>query len=222
MGTLRKYDLQHTHCQVFFETGTGLGHSLKHALDNGNFSTLYSSEIHAPTADRASALFAPHPQVHIMHSDSTTALGSILRAVPPTSPIFFFLDAHFPGEVEVGYAYSGNIPNGVTIPLQEELQIISQLRPSTMDVIVVDDLKLYEDGPFENGQISDNFANISPSWRSLDFVHALFPDKTIEKSYLDDGYLILKPHSSNFSLKKLSAGYRIKRTIKKNVARFLG
>jgi hypothetical protein len=222
MGTLHKYDLQHTQCQVFFETGTDLGHSLKHALDNGNFSTLYSSEIHAPTADRASALFAPHPQVHIMHSDSTTALGSILRAVPSTSPIFFFLDAHFPGEVEVGYAYSGNIPNGVTIPLQEELQIISQLRPSTMDVIVVDDLKLYEDGPFENGQISDNFANISPSWRSLDFVQALFPDKTIEKSYLDDGYLILKPHSSNFSLKKLSAGYRIKRTIKKNVARFLG
>ena len=40
MGTLRKYDLQHTKCQVFFETGTGLGHSLKHALDNGNFSTL--------------------------------------------------------------------------------------------------------------------------------------------------------------------------------------
>ena len=222
MGTLRKYDLQHTHCQVFFETGTGLGHSLKHALDNGNFSTLYSSEIHAPTADRASTLFASYPQVHILHSDSTTALKSILHEVPSTTSIFFFLDAHFPGEVEVGYAYSGNIPNGVTIPLHEELQIISQLRPYTMDVIVVDDLKLYEDGPFENGQISDNFANISPSWRNLNFVHALFPDKTIEKSYLDDGYLILKPHASKFSLKKLSAGYRIKRTIKKNVARLLG
>jgi len=35
-----------------------------------------------------------------------------------------------------------------------------------MDVIVVDDLKLYEDGPFENGQISDNFANIPLSWRT--------------------------------------------------------
>ena len=222
MGTLRKYDLQHTKCQVFFETGTGLGHSLKHALDNGNFSTLYSSEIHAPTAERASMLFASHPQVHILHSDSTTALTSILREVPSTTPIFFFLDAHFPGEVEVGYNYAENTPNGVTMPLQEELQLIRQLRPNAMDVIVVDDLKLYEDGPFENGQISNNFANIPPSWRNLDFVHALFPDKTIEKSYLDDGYLILKPHSSNFSLKKLSAGYRIKRTIKKNVARLFG
>jgi len=222
MGTLRKYDLRYTHCQVFFETGTGLGHSLKHALDNGNFSTLYSSEIHAPTAERASALFAPHPQVHILHSDSTTALDSILREVPSTTPIFFFLDAHFPGEVEVGYTYAKNMPNSITMPVQEELQLIHQLRPDAMDVIVVDDLKLYEDGPFENGQISDNFANIPPSWRNLDFVHALFPEKTIEKSYLDDGYLILKSNSSNFSLKKLSAGYRIKRTIKKNVARFLG
>ncbi len=148
-------------------------------------------------------LFASRPQVHILHSDSTTALTSILREVPSTMPIFFFLDAHFPGEVEVGYNYEENTPNGVTMPLQEELQLIRQLRPNAMDVIVVDDLKLYEDGPFENGQILNNFANIPPSWRNLDFVHVLFPDKTIEKSYLDDGYLILKPHSSNFSLKKL-------------------
>ena len=90
MGTLRKYDLQHTKCQVFFETGTGLGHSLKHALDNGNFSTLHSSEIHIPTAERASTLFASNPQVHILHSDSTTALTSILGEVPSTTPIFFF------------------------------------------------------------------------------------------------------------------------------------
>lgn len=221
MGTLGKYDLQHSNCQVFFETGTGLGHSLKHALDNGNFLTLYSSEIHAPTAARASELFTSHSQVHILHSDSITALASILREVPSTMPIFFFLDAHFPGEVEIGYTYSDNTPDGTTMPLQEELQLIRQLRSDGMDVIVVDDLKLYEDGTFENGQISDNFANIPPSWRNLDFVHALFPNKTIEKSYLDDGYLIIKPNSSNFSLKKLSTGYRIKRTIKKNIDRFL-
>jgi len=129
MGTLRKYDLQHTGCQVFFEIGTGLGHSLKHALDNGNFSTLYSSEIHAATAVRANELFAPHPHVHILHSDSITALGSILRQVPPTTPIFFFLDAHYQGEVEIGYNYSENTPNGTTMPLQEELQLIRQLKP---------------------------------------------------------------------------------------------
>jgi hypothetical protein len=220
MGTLRKYDLQQSHCQVFFETGTGLGHSLKHALDNGNFSALYSSEIHEPTAERASELFATHPHVHILHYDSITALTFILRDVPSTTPIFFFLDAHFPGEVEVGYTYSQNTPNDVTMPLKEELQIIRQIRPNANDVIVVDDLKLYEDGPFENEQISDNFANIPASWRNLDFIYTLFPDRTIEKSFLDDGYLIIKPRASSFRLTKLSVAYRIKRTIKKNIDRF--
>ena len=220
MGTLRKYDLQHAHCQVFFETGTGLGHSLKHALDNGNFSTLYSSEIHEPTAKRAIKCFEPYPHVHILHSDSITALASILRIVPLTTPILFFLDAHFPGEVEVGYCYTENAPNHITMPLEQEMRMIHQFRSDAMDVIVVDDLKLYEDGPYENGLISDNFANIPASQRKLDFIQELFNNKIIERIFLDDGYLIIKPRMSKFNFRKLSPAYRVKRTIKKNIDRF--
>ena len=51
---------------------------------------------------------------------------------------------------------------------------------------------LYEDGPYENGLISDNFANIPASQRKLDFIQELFNNKIIERIFLDDGYLMIQ------------------------------
>ena len=117
MGTLRKYELKTTRCKVFFETGTGLGHSLKHALDNGDFSRLYSSEIHEKTAERATDKFKHHPNVSIINSDSLSALHQVVPTIPKEEPILFFLDAHFPGEVEAGFDYQQNFPSDQTLPL---------------------------------------------------------------------------------------------------------
>ena len=82
-------------------------------------------------------------------------------------------------------------------------------------------LKIYENGRYENGNIGDNFANIEQTWRNLDFLNNLFFNKSIERLYLDDGYLIIKPHDSKFTLNKVSTLYRTKRTIKKNITRFI-
>lgn len=197
----------------FFEAGTELGHSLKHALENGTFSELYSTEIHDATASRAKEYFSKNEIVHILNMDSLSGLKAVLNKIPLGSPIFFFLDAHFPGEVEVGFSYADNSPNSLTMPLKEELILISSLRPNSQDVIVVDDLKLYEDGLFENGVINRNFANILSEMRSLNFVQSLYPERDISRSYQDDGYLIIKPKNSSFQLQKLSQLYRLKRNI---------
>lgn len=220
MGTLRKYELKGADCDVFFETGTGLGHSLKHALDNGKFKSLYSSEIHGPTALKAQNLFSKNSTVKIINADSLTALKQVLVKIPLSTPILFFLDAHFPGEVENNFNYSSNVPSNQSMPLKDELTFISSLRKDAEDIVIIDDLKLYEDGPFANGKIDVNFANIPESLRDLSFIYELYPQKKIERDYQDDGYLIIKPNNSSFSLKKVSQFYRFKRNLNKNFERY--
>lgn len=217
MGTLRKYELKTANCKVFFETGTGLGHSLLHALDNGNFDLLYSSEIHDATANRAQELFKKNKNVEILNMSSLSALRSILEKISPETPILFFLDAHFPGEVEAGFSYASNVPSSTSMPLKDELELIASVRLNSQDIIIIDDLKLYEDGPFENGSIEKNFANISDVNRGLEFIQALFPKSKIMRNYQDDGYLIIKPLSSSFDLKKVSHFYRLNRSLRKNL-----
>ena len=115
MGTLRKYEMKTSLCKVFFETGTGLGHSLQHALDNGNFDNLYSTEIYKETANRAIIKFKKYKNVQILNTNSITALAATLPTIPPDVPILFFLDAHFPGEVEQGYDYATNDPSALVL-----------------------------------------------------------------------------------------------------------
>jgi hypothetical protein len=221
MGTLPKYELKTANCKVFFETGTGLGHSLLHALDNGNFDLLYSSEIHDATANRAKECFKKNKNVEILNMTSLVALKNILINISPETPILFFLDAHFPGEVEDGFSYSSNVPSGTSMPLKDELELIATFRSNSRDVIIVDDLKLYEDGPFDNGSIAKGFANISESHRSLEFIKDLYPERNIHRNYQDDGYLIIQPKDLDFDLRKVSNFYRFKRQVKKHLKKLL-
>jgi hypothetical protein len=171
---------------------------------------------------RATDKFKHHPNVSIINSDSLSALHEIVPTIPKEDSILFFLDAHFPGEVEDGFDYQQNLPRDQTLPLEQELTLIDRLRPDSEDVIIVDDLKIYEDGNYANGNIVANFANIHNNLRNLDFLQSLFPRKVITRSLLDDGYLIIQPRNLNFELSALSPMYRIKRTILKNYERILG
>lgn len=223
MGTLRKYRLKNSGCNIFFETGTGLGSSLRHAFENGNFTRLYSTEIHNQTAIRAQNIFRKIESIEILNSDSFTALSKILPTLDKDDNVLFFLDAHFPGEVSSEFeGYSNNIPSEKTLPLINELELISKLRPKSKDIIIIDDLKLYEDGPYANGNISNDFANIPAEMRSLHFVNSLFNGRTILKDYKDEGYLIIKPNNSLFELKELSQFYRFKRNMKKHMRNLIG
>lgn len=154
MGTLTKYSLSRVPCNIFVETGTGSGTSLMHALKSKRFKQLFSVEIHKESAERAVRLFENHPEVKIFNSDSESALIEVFKQVHPADRLFFFLDAHFPGEFSEQFdGYAGSAADRVTLPLEHELALINKHRQNSSDVIVVDDLRLYEEGPFERGNL---------------------------------------------------------------------
>jgi len=221
VGTLRKYKLNTADCDIFFETGTGLGYSLKHALENANFNQLFSTEIHVKTAKRAQNLFKKNPKVTVLNTNSVTGLNKVLPTIDKNKRILFYLDAHFPGEVSSSHSYDVNVPNNLTMPLKEELELIRKLRPNSNDIIIVDDLRLYEDGPYESGNIPSNYANINQEIRDLSFLNSIYGDRTIERDYKDEGYLIIKPQGSLFSLKRLSQIYRLRRSLRRNFSRLI-
>ncbi len=143
MGTLRDFDLSAIDCDVFFETGTGLGYSLAYALAAESFSQLFSVEIDKDTFERTARLFSVFPRLSLINSDSQSALTQVLLpAIDDASRVLFFLDAHFPGEVSAGFAgYKAVADKTFRLPLEVELEIINSSRPSHGDVIIIDDLR---------------------------------------------------------------------------------
>jgi hypothetical protein len=218
MGTLTKYSMRHVPCDVFVETGTGSGASLMHALRSGRFRQLFTVEIHQESANKAAHLFRKHAQVKVYHSDSETALKDIFKQVRASDRLFFFLDAHFPGEFDTQFkGYEDSVPDRITLPLEHELALIQQHRPDSEDLIVVDDLRLYEQGPFEQGNLASGFANMPDAIRNLDFVPRIFPDRQITRDYRDEGYLYIAASGKEFSFQRLGLLERAVRTLRKSM-----
>ncbi len=214
MGTLRKWELKDNGCNIFFETGTGTAASLDHALNNGKFDHLYSVEINTETAEKAKEKFKKNNKVTILNSDSISALKLILPKLHNDDKIFFFLDAHFPGEVSSNFhGYDKESFDHISLPLEQELKLIKLTRPETNDIIVVDDLRIYEDADYESGNLPSDFQNLPDKIRNIDFVQNIFKTRTIQKLLFGEGYLVITPKKSAFTLKKLSNFYRIKQKL---------
>jgi hypothetical protein len=93
--------------------------------------------------------------------------------------------------------------DNISLPLEDELSLIRAARPNCQDIIVVDDLRLYEQGPFERGNLEEGFGGIPMEMRNIDFVNRIFGDRVITKDYRHEGYLIITPENVEFSLKPL-------------------
>lgn len=194
MGSLHVFILEDIRCTVFFETGTGTGASLQYAAGHPQFQRLYSSEIDPRTAQRAAQFFAADRRITVLNADSKTALARVLPTIAQEERILFFLDAHFPGEVETDFAgRKGQAPLEVALPLEEELRVIKQYRANCRDVILIDDLRIYENGPFESGNTPPEDENLDPARKNIDFVARIFPDRELHRDYRNEGYLIIAP-----------------------------
>ena len=194
MGSLHTFILEDIPCTVFFETGTGTGASLEYASDHKQFRKLYSVEIHAATAQKAARYFANKPQVQVMNMDSQSALRQVLPTIAPEERILFFLDAHFPGEVEPDFkGYRAEEPLALKLPLEQELELIAQWRVASRDVILIDDLRIYENGPFEAGNVPEAQENLRPEQKNIDFVSRIFPGRELHRDFRNEGYLIIAP-----------------------------
>jgi hypothetical protein len=193
MGFISHFDLsriirEYT-IRYFFETGTWKGDAVAFALQFP-FEKIISAEIVPGIAREASLRFQEEGKVKICEASSTNALLSELPFLQGNC--LFWLDAHFPGADAGLEGYDAMPQEEIRLPLEQELTVIHRLRQHFRDVIIVDDLRVYEDGPFENGAAPAD--TLPRNSRNLEFVHRLFEaTHTQLRSYKNEGYLLLVP-----------------------------
>lgn len=161
-------------CTVFVETGCYLGTSLRFALTLG-FKGVYSCDIVKNNIDHCLNTFK-NPSLQIYQLFSVDFLNKILPQLVEVPSIMFWLDAHLPDR-RLGQKFD--------LPLEEEIEIINKYRPDYKDVVLLDDLRIYEDGPFTGGSWDrGDYKNLS-----LSFLNKY--GYTIEKFYHEEGYVVL-------------------------------
>lgn len=193
MGKLTRFDLERIikdyNTTYFFESGTFLGDGVAYGL-RFPFEKLISVEIIPEIAIKARNRFALNNKVKIIEADSITALEQILPAL--NKNILFWLDAHFPGADAGLTGYDEYSNEELRLPLQKEIETICNIRKGYNDVFILDDLRIYEDGNYENGNVPQDALPLVE--RNIDFISRCF-SKThcIFRSYHDEGYILLFP-----------------------------
>ena len=156
MGFLRHWNIQEYlddfNLSYFIETGTGRGASIEHAL-TFDFKHLYTIEYTDRIFNDVSIKFKDMEGLTMLHDTSENGLKTILPDIAKDDNIFFWLDAHFPDAegCEDYPEWGPKQDKAFRIPLEVELELIKKMRPNNKDVMLIDDLRIYEDCPFQNG-----------------------------------------------------------------------
>jgi hypothetical protein len=169
---------------TFVETGCFQGSSLEYAFNLG-YEKVYSCDVNLNLVNHCKQRFKDK-DVSIYHLDSSDFLKEIMPLLP-TQSVLFFLDAHLCGWYSGG-PMTTDFAHDVNFPLEKELDIIFNKRAEFDDIIVCDDLRMYEDGPFEGGSWPDRL-NVS-SALSTDFLYKY--GKKVSKFYADEGYILFE------------------------------
>lgn len=201
MGSLRFFNLQplmeRYGCRTLFETGTGMGEGVRYAAFY-HFERIWSVEIHPDIAATARERFAGDGRIEILNATSEEALARVLPGVDRSAPMLFWLDAHFPG-ADFGLAsYRDEPDRHLRLPLERELDLIARLRRPCRDVILIDDLRIYEDGPYEMGTMPEFAQTLPPELRNIAFVERSpwRETHTLERFHQHTGYLALAPRDA--------------------------
>ncbi len=196
MGSIKRFNIPRLYhqykLQYFFETGTWKGDGLAYAAKTP-FKKLYSSEIVESIAKEAEGRFKNDNRIQIINDASTNALKKYLPQIDGSC--LFWLDAHFPGAEEGLQEYNQTKDETIKLPLHIELEIIASRIKRFNDVILIDDLRIYEEGGFESGNMPAHIER--PANYSINFVFDLFADThQIVKSFRNEGYLYLLPKTA--------------------------
>ena len=195
MGTLARLDpaglVSKYRLDVFIETGTGDGTGIREAC-NLPFRSLVSCDIVEDLATKAGRYFEGDPRVTVYNGTSIDILTQVLPRFH-ADKILFWLDAHFPGNT-IGLPYDAESDMAIRCPLLDELELILSSRSSDCgDVIICDDLRMYEDGPFEGGNLGCRDFLVGTTIKQIESLVAR--RYLIHRSYHDEGYLLLLPRT---------------------------
>jgi hypothetical protein len=197
MGVINQFNVDRIirdyNIKFFFETGTWKGDAVAYALQFP-FERIISAEIVPPIADGAKSRFKEETRVKIIEASSIKALSAELPLLKGNC--LFWLDAHFPG-ADAGMArYDAAMDEDIRLPLEKELTIIHECRKNCNDLLIIDDMRVYEDGPYENG--NSPVDTLPRNDRNLDFINRLFGRTHISmKTYRNEGYILLFPKAAN-------------------------
>jgi hypothetical protein len=198
MGDLRIFNLNDIRLKygsnIFVETGTLYGAGVDYAKEF--FTEIHSIEIDKELADKAKEKYKDDRGVYIHNGNS----ADVLETLKLDGDTLFWLDAHFPGADAHKVSYDDEKDPIKRAPLEKELTIISKRLHNYQDVIIIDDMWLYEDGPFEWGSLKDHLGKTRQELIGKDstFIYDLFaPHRLIKKDYRHQGYFIITPKYEN-------------------------
>ena len=204
MGTIRRFELddimERYGIDVFLETGTCHGDGVDYALQF-NFKQIISIECEDDLYQAAASKYSSTSNVEIIHGMTCDVLPGVLDRIH-TSCIFW-LDAHFPGADAHKCTYESCLPleEKIRVPLEFEMQTVAKRAGKHRDVIIADDLWMYEEGEYGAGDMNTHCRNHNQKitmetavGKDASFAYDLF-DKThkVKKSYMDQGYLVFLP-----------------------------
>jgi hypothetical protein len=158
---IKKYD-------VFVETGTLTGEGANYLA--GLCKRGYTIDVIDRYKDRKS-------NVTFLLGDSSKELKTICESVEENC--VFWLDAHYPDDTSLG----------MNLPLIKELEIIASTREGKNDLILIDDLRIYETANFGSGNLPVGYEKGEVGL--IDVIQSLFPGKKVETDLSHEGYVII-------------------------------
>ena len=173
----------------FVETGTGQAEVVRSVYEADESLNIHTIEV-------VPEIFDQNKIKYSYLKDVSWHLGTSFSILPVILPTFdgntlFWMDAHFPGADFGLSSYGDEKDMDKRLPLQKELESIVQSRDVRNDVFVIDDLRIYEDGPFETGNWDER---TKYGGDGIGFIEEMF-EKThyIGRSYNAQGSVILFP-----------------------------
>lgn len=184
MGYLQTFDLNEYigrfNLSMYFESGLYQGAGFRYAR-SFEFKKYFGAEIIKNRADQLIEEFKNDSKVELYSGSSVDYLNQVLQKYPKEN-FLFWLDGHYPGEIYEDMAIDE------LLPLKRELDII--FKHEGNNVIIVDDLRIYEDAEYENGLLPEHTVG--------DKTGLIVPDKYSQIKLLrHEGYLILTPKEND-------------------------
>lgn len=175
----------------FVETGTGQAEVVQTVVEADDTLNVHTIEVIPEIYDKNKINFSYLKDVNWHLGTSFDILPEILPDLKGTT--LFWMDAHFPGADFGLSSYGDEKDDDKRLPLKKELETIVANRDVTNDVFVIDDLRIYEDGPFGDGNWEDREKY---GGDGIEFIEELF-DEThyVVKSYNAQGSILLFPVS---------------------------
>ena len=177
----------------FVETGTGQAEVVQTVVEADDTLNVHTIEVIPEIYDKNKINFSYLKDVNWHLGTSFDILPEILPDLKGTT--LFWMDAHFPGADFGLSSYGDEKDDEKRLPLKKELETIVANRDVTNDVFVIDDLRIYEDGPFETGDWEDRDKY---GGDGIEFIEKLFEDTHyIGRSYNKQGFVILFPDNKS-------------------------